>query len=143
MKLSLILLFATGFALGGYANAAYAQTVVWSSPAMACTPTATTLAERKYVTTGGKVKFKDNASGQISFVCPISRALPGGQYSVQGAFTRPSTMYGDGNALQLRRTNKKTGAVETVLSAVITQDGFPARMKWGSVVSPPKTSRSI
>ncbi len=55
---------------------------MWSSAAMACVPTAQTIAENKYVTTAGRVKFKEGYTGTISFICPVTRSLKKGKYNL-------------------------------------------------------------
>ena len=130
-------LFLSGFAIAFTTmlpNAAMAEsTKEWSMIAMACTPTHTTAEQRRYVTTGGKIKFKDGASGTISFICPISETLKNGSYHVQGHFAWPSSKFGKGNSLQLRTMDKRTGAVSTVLNATTAIDG--RNTKWGTLLS--------
>lgn len=116
--------------------ASAATNKAWSSTAMGCTPTHSTAEQQRYVTTGGKVKFKDGASGSISFVCPITETLRNGEYYVEGNFTNPSFMFGKGNSLQLRTMNTHTGAVSTVLNARTAIDGRGT--KWGRVMSTSK-----
>jgi hypothetical protein len=126
-----LVLFVSGFP--GIASAK----VVWSMIAMTCTPTSTTAMQRKFVTTAGRIKFKKNAFGSISFLCPITPTIRSGKLAVEGKFTWPSATFGKGNSLVLRRANKRTGAVETILNAVIRMD-HPQSKKWGTVSSPPK-----
>jgi len=138
MSTKFVPLAAIMLAMVAFPGLAQAQPVVWSTTAMTCTPTSTTAEQRKFVTTAGRVKFKDNAFGQISFLCPITRSFPKGKYAIQGAFTHPDATYGKGNSLQLRRANKLTGAVSTILSATIRAEQYPPGKKWGTVMSPPK-----
>jgi len=138
MSKKFALLAAIMLTMVAFPSLASAQSVVWSMTAMTCTPTSTTAEQQKFVTTAGRVKFKDNAFGQISFLCPVTRSFPNGKYAIKGAFTRPNATYGKGNSLQLRRANKLTGAVSTILSATIRQEQYPPGKKWGAVMSPPK-----
>lgn len=88
--------------------------VVWSTPAMACVPTATTAAEAKYVTTGGRIKFKDGHSGTLSFVCPVSVPIPGGTYVLEGRANLP-TPDTTGVGFALRQAFYTSGEVTTLL----------------------------
>jgi hypothetical protein len=65
-----------------FSHPVFADENMWSSAAMACVPTAQTIAENKYVTTAGRVKFKDGYTGTISFVCPLTRSLKKGKYNL-------------------------------------------------------------
>lgn len=51
---------------------AVADELVWRGAAGTCVPTADTLAGERYVTTAGGVKFKPNATGAITFQCPLN-----------------------------------------------------------------------
>src|SRR4051794_16207312 len=86
--------------------------VKWSSPAMACVPTSTTAEEARYITTAGRVKFKDDAPGSLSFICPVSNRLPDGRYAVAGMVNLTSPNY-SGLKFALRRVERNTGNVET------------------------------
>lgn len=98
--------------------AAIADTVEWSSAAMACTPTSRTVAEGKYVTTAGRVKFRKGKTGSISFVCPITQKLKRGSYILKGH----TTYAGGGNGqtlIALRRSKKDGYGVTNVVNADI------------------------
>jgi hypothetical protein len=101
--------------LFGYSSL-HAQGIVWSTAAMACVPTGGTAEQAKYITTAGGVKFKDGASGAISFVCPVSGPLQDGDYNVAGLVdvTFPSDY---GVKFLLRRAHKTTGAVTTLIES--------------------------
>jgi hypothetical protein len=86
---------------------------VWSSAAMGCVPTSTTVAEARYVTTAGVVKFKDNATGLISFVCPVG-ALDNGRYYLS-TWVRSSDAAIGAITVQLRARNMQDGATRTIL----------------------------
>lgn len=120
-----------------WTSPALAEKIVWQTTAMSCTPTSTTASEKKYVTTAGRVKFRDGQSGRISFTCPVSLPSGVGTYYIQGAFTSPSFQYGKGNSVQLRHAHKRTGAVSTILSATIRMENQP-KTKFGTVTSGPK-----
>jgi hypothetical protein len=90
---------------------------VWSSPAMACVPTGTTAEQARYITTAGGVKFKDGASGSISFICPVSVPLPDGPYVLGGLVDLTSRTPPAELSFLLRRANKTTGAVETLIGS--------------------------
>lgn len=86
--------------------------VVWSTPAMACIPTATTAAEAKYVTTAGRIKFKDGHSGTLSFLCPVTVPLPNGTY-VLAARANPPSADQTGLGFALRQADLDSGVVST------------------------------
>ena len=65
-----------------FSQTTFARERMWSSAAMACAPTAQTIAEKKYVTTAGRVKFKEGYTGTISFICPVTRTLKKGNYNL-------------------------------------------------------------
>lgn len=95
---------------------ALAETVEWSSAAMACTPTSSTVAEGRYVTTAGRVKFKEGQVGTISFVCPVSGELRNGSYILKAH----TTSGGPGKTfVNLRRSKKDSFSVTTILDADI------------------------
>lgn len=101
---------------------AVADIVEWQSVAMTCVPTATTIEQKKYVTTAGVIKFKPNESGAIVFLCPVSSPLPTGDYTLRGRIKTPQPdLFGIG--LQLRKKHNVTGAVNTVLSVSGVQRG--------------------
>lgn len=98
------------------------STIVWATPAMCMVPTAETARENKYVTTGGRVKFKVGESGMISFVAPIHISLPEGRYALRAHIERtvPDLF---GTTIQLRRARRAGGGVETILSCSKVQTG--------------------
>lgn len=95
---------------------AEADTVEWSAAAMTCTPSATTIAQNKYVTTAGVVKFKPNESGRIVFLCMVSSPLPDGTYFLAGQIEAASPNH-TGLKMQLRRRHKVSGAISNIASA--------------------------
>jgi hypothetical protein len=101
---------------------AFADTIEWQSTAMTCVPTSTTIEQNKYVTTAGRIKFKPGESGLISFLCPVSKPMPTGDYTLRGKIKTPiPDLFGIDIAL--RRANNVSGAVETVLSVNSVQSG--------------------
>jgi hypothetical protein len=83
-------------------------------------PTARTVRESKYETTGGSVKFAVGQSGSIVFLAPITMSLPADRYTLRAhlqrddpvdANTFPSLL---GTNIQLRR-RRAAGRVENVL----------------------------
>ena len=107
----------TALLLLALATPALAETTVWSAVAMACTPTHTTAAQNRYVTTGGRVKFKPGATGVISFICPVTTKLPSGRYKIKGFYSQGGITE---HHVQLRRAHVRTGAVSTLLSGDIS-----------------------
>jgi len=98
------------------------DTIVWSMPAMCMVPTASTAQENKYVTSGGRIKFKVGESGKITFVAPVQIPLPEGKYALRAHLERkvPDLF---GTTIQLRRARRVGGAVNTVLSCAGVQSG--------------------
>ncbi|MEN8259987.1 MAG: hypothetical protein ABFS02_05275 [Pseudomonadota bacterium] len=94
---------------------AHADTIEWQSAAMACVPSGTTVQQEKYVTTGGRVKFKPGQFGIIRFICPVSGPLPSGEYALRGRIKTPIASR-FGISLKLRKANNSSGNVNTVLS---------------------------
>ena len=101
---------------------ALADTIEWQSTAMACVPSGSTVEQNKYVTTAGRVKFKPGQSGKITFICPVSRPLPSGEYVLRGRIKTPIPDR-FGISLQLRKANNSSGNVNTVLSVNMVQTG--------------------
>lgn len=91
---------------------------------MSCTPTSGTLAELKYITSAGRVKFKKGVTGLISFVCAIppfkkSAGLDASNLTMdyyQGSF-------GGQISAKIRRVHRKSGAVEDVVSVKSVRGG--------------------
>jgi len=122
------------------ATPSFAETVEWSSVAMACVPTASTLAEGRYVTTAGRVKFKKGKLGSISFICPISNKLRSGSYILKGYTTHSSDVARtDGQArITLRKSKKDAYLISNVLGSDVfrlilgtkyrTQESFPKQL---------------
>lgn len=95
-------------------SSSFAETVEWSSVAMACVPISNTVEEGKYVTTAGRVKFKDRKSGLISFICPVTQELRSGEYTLKGhttGFGLPTIV--------LRQSEKDNYSVINMLNADI------------------------
>jgi hypothetical protein len=89
--------------------------VKWSVAAMTCVPSSSTAKENKYVTTAGRVKFKNDATGTIVFICPVSAPLPDGKYRLNARVKKgmpPSEL-----DVNLREAHKSTGAVNALISA--------------------------
>ncbi len=100
----------------------FADTVEWQSTAMTCVPTSQTIEENKYVTTAGRIKFKTGKFGLISFLCPVSKPMPAGKYTLRGKIKTPAPDL-FGIAIQLRRAHNVTGDVATVLNVSGVQQG--------------------
>lgn len=94
--------------------------------------------EAKYVTTAGGVKFKDGASGSLSFICPVSTPLPDGRYAVGGKVNLTNPNY-NGIEFALRRVNLSTGSVQDVVAS--------DSVRWNPGPNPPyvyvETARGI
>ncbi len=97
-----------------FAAPALAQSTVWSAVAMACTPTHTTVEQNRYITTAGRVKFRPRATGNITFICPVTSQLPRGKYKISGFYSGTGSI-----GVQLRRAHVRSGAVSTILSGDI------------------------
>ncbi len=110
---------------------ALADTIEWQSTAMACVPTGGTVEQNKYVTTAGRVKFKPGQSGSISFICPVSRPLPSGEYVLRGRIKTPIPDR-FGISLSLRKANNSSGNVSTVLSVNSVQTGNVSGFRFAS-----------
>lgn len=98
------------------------DTVVWSTPAMCMVPTADTARDSKYVTTGGRVKFRVGQSGRIVFVAAVQISLPQGDYALRAHLER-TTPNLFGTSIALRRARRVGGNVQTVLKCVGVQGG--------------------
>ena len=105
----------------GIVTPSFAETVEWSSAAMACTPTASTVEQSRYVTTAGRVKFKDDKYGLISFICPVSKQLRNGEYVLRSHLTNGRSII----SIVLRQSTKDGYSVANILDADIffTQGG--------------------
>jgi hypothetical protein len=120
-----ILLFA--FLLLGTTKTFARENMYWSINPMSCTPISDTLREQKYITTGGRVKFKDGVIGLISFICPIppfntnagidlvALSMDYYQDSFEGIISA-----------KVRRANLKTGAVQDVVRVQSSRGGSPS-----------------
>ena len=106
----------------------FAETVEWSSAAMACIPTANTVAEGRYVTSAGRVKFKNNKFGLISFICPVSKQLRDGAYILKAHQTIGRSV----TAIVLRQSIKDSDSVSNILDANIYKvvTGSKYSIKW-------------
>ena len=79
-------------------------TVVWSTPAMCMVPTAETVHQGKYVTSGGRVKFEVGQFGSITFVAAVQVSLPEGRYVLRAHLERATPdLLGASIALRRRR----------------------------------------
>jgi len=108
------------------ANAeSYSDRYVWQHTAMACVPTANTIEQRKYVTTGGKVKFKSNKIGKIVFICPITTSLPNESYKILANFNYEVPINKGKLIVQLRRSHNETGNVDTILENTHINQLYP------------------
>lgn len=96
--------------------------VVWSTPAMAMVPASNTVGSGKYATTAGRVRFAVGASGQITFIAPVTTPLPEGEYYLQAHIVRTSADL-FGTKILLRRARRAGGAVNTVLKCATVQGG--------------------
>jgi hypothetical protein len=107
------------------------DSVPWALVPMCMVPTAQTVRENKYVTTGGVVKFEIGQSGSIVFVAAVAMSLPAGRYVLRAHLerddpiqinTEPSLL---GTNIQLRRRRHQGGGgVEDVL-AIPGEGGLP------------------
>ena len=126
--------YALAFCLcASFSAPALADTIEWQSTAMACVPTATTVEQNKYVTTAGRVKFKPGQSGKITFICPVSRPLPSGEYVLRGRIKTPSPDR-FGMSMSLRKANNSSGNVTTVLSVNMVQTGSVSGFRTASSI---------
>jgi hypothetical protein len=108
-----------------------ADVVRWAIAPACMVPSAQTLRQTKYVTTGGIVKFAVGASGSIVFTSAITTSLPAGAYHLRARIERedpvgvneePSLL---GTNAQLRRRRLHGGGVEDVLK-LSAAEGLPA-----------------
>jgi hypothetical protein len=98
-----------------------ADQVRWAIAAASMVPSAKTVREAKYVTTGGAAKFDVGASGSIVFTSAITTSLPAGTYHIRARIERddptevneePSLL---GTNVQLRRRRLHGGGIDDVL----------------------------
>lgn len=111
----LVFLLILAFSL---ASPSFAGTVEWSSAAMACTPTSSTVAEGRYVTTAGRVKFKKGKFGLISFICPVTRKLKKGSYILKSHTTLTGSR--GQTSITLRKSKKDSNSISNILTANIS-----------------------
>lgn len=105
------------FLILSYFLSAQGDEVVWSQVAMTMVPTSQTAQENKYITTGGRIKFKEGEFGMISFLAPITTSFPEDKYTLAAKLMR-TQKHLLGTTVQLRKANKITGHVETILECV-------------------------
>lgn len=104
--------------------------IVWSINPMSATPTSNTLSEAKYITTGGRVKFKQGKTGTISFICQIPpfKDFSGLDFASIAMDYYQEVFYGSMSA-SIRRANRKTGAVQNVVTVKSTRGGRETSFK--------------
>ena len=121
IMLALVALFATTLS-----TLVSAEEVVWSTPAMACTPSSGTVAENKYITTAGVIKYQNGKGGNIVFICPINTPLPEGYYAVLGFIKTPTSDRNWGINIQLRRRDNFSNKVETLAASTFIYSTPPS-----------------
>lgn len=108
----------------GFCGTTQAGKVVWVSDAMACVPTHETAEQQKYVTTAGGVKFKPEAFGKISFICPFSSIglKVTRNYHLEASVRVTDASVGvAGVTAEVRSVDPVNGSVETALNTEFSQ----------------------
>ena len=99
--------------------------IEWQVAAMTCVPTAKTIEESKYMTSGGVLRFKSGKTGQLTFTSPIAKPLPPGKYSIGGRIkisNANESFTPQAIVICLRKKNMNTGVVETILKTEISKE---------------------
>jgi hypothetical protein len=99
-----------------FAQVSVAETIEWTSSAVACIPSANTVKTKRYETSEGRVKFKEGTFGSISFICPISHPLKNGEYILK-AYTSYSGGKGE-TLIALKQCSKKDHSISDILNAI-------------------------
>jgi len=118
--------------------------VEWQIAAMTCVPTAKTVEESKYITTGGVLKFKPGKTGQLIFTSPIAKPLPTGNYSIGGRIKITNNNESNNPRsiiISLRKKNIKTGVVETILKTAPIKEALLKNANYQTIFS--KTPKTI
>ena len=107
----------------------------WSMNAMACTPTEETARKNNMIQVAGKVKFKGQATGKITLICPVTSGIliPETKHGSQFTIKQVQLTYKDGDAgavnggvsVTFRAVNKKTGHVKDLEKFSSNSRGAP------------------
>ena len=84
---------------------------------MSCVPTSTTAEEKKYITTAGRVAFKERQTGLISFICQMpsfKRSKKIDAVNLTMDYYRRSS--GGRIKASIRKVHRRTGAVSDVVT---------------------------